>query len=886
MNTEQKGIVPIAIEEELRQSYLDYAMSVIISRALPDVRDGLKPVQRRILFAMMEDGFEHSKPHKKSARVVGQVIYKYHPHGTEPIYGALVRLAQDFSMRDCLVDGHGNFGSMDGDKAAAMRYTEVRLTALAEHLLKDYDKNTIDFQPNYDNSFQLPSVLPASFPNLLINGASGIAVGVATNIPPHNLGEVMEACCALLDDPQRTDLFDIIKGPDFPTKGMILGKKGIHEAYSTGRGKFTMRGRAHFEEFREGRTAIIVTEIPYQVNKADLVQRIAELVNNKDIEGISDLRDESNIRGVRIVIELKRDAAPHVVLNRLYGMTSLQTSFSVNMIALDKGRPVQMNLAEVLQKFLSFRLEVVTRRTQFFLRKAQERAQILIALSIAVRFIDEVIAMIRQSQDAAQALCQLTRRQWHLEESLLVYLRAWQNNDNISHTYHLTDSQAKAILALRLQRLTQMEQGKLDQELKECHESILSLSALLASPTQMNALMKKEFLAIKEQFSTPRLTSIEKDLSGLTDEDLIECEDMVVTVSVKGYIKRVPLSTYRSQKRGGRGKSAMSTRDEDEVSQIFISDTHTPLLVFTSMGKAYQMKVYELPVGSANARGKPLVSLFPVTESESIATLLPLPKDKKYEYMVFATSRGHVRKNAISDFLNIRSNGKIAMKLGQSEKLVSVGLANDDHDILLSSYNGKSIRFSVASLRQFSSRSSTGVKGIHLKPNDRVVAMNVLRSNTYPDDMIDAYRNKQYQDTDAAPQEQEQILSKEQFQDIGAQEEFLLSISEGGFGKRTSSYAYRCSANRGGHGVASMDITVRTGSVVNVIPVHDDDHVLLLTDKGQLLRCPVSDIRISGRKTKGVKLFRLQKEELITSIAVLPPEQGEPETVTEDDSGL
>jgi DNA gyrase subunit A len=875
LSTEKPNIVPICIEEELRQSYLDYAMSVIVSRALPDVRDGLKPVQRRILFAMMEDGFEHNKPHKKSARVVGQVIYKYHPHGTDPIYGALVRLAQDFSMRDRLVDGHGNFGSMDGDEAAAMRYTEVRLTALTEHLLKDYDKDTVDFQPNYDNSFQIPCVLPAAFPNLLVNGASGIAVGVATNIPPHNLGEVMEACCALLKNPEIDDFSSIIKGPDFPTKGIILGTKGVQEAYRTGRGKFTLRGRSHFEEFREGRTAIIITEIPYQVNKADLVQRIAELVNNKDIEGISDLRDESNRVGVRIVIELKRDAVPHVVLNRLYGMTALQTSFSVNMIALDKGRPVQMDLGDVLRKFLSFRLDVVTRRTQFFLRKAHERAQILMALSIAVRFIDEVIAMIRQSADSAEALEKLTARSWTLGEDLLFYVRTWEENGNVSAIYTLTEHQAKAILALRLQRLTQMEQGKLDEELKECHEEILSLSALLASPDKMKALMEKEFLAIKEQFSTPRMTSIEQDTSHLTDEDLIECEDMVVTISLKGYIKRVPLSAYRSQQRGGRGKTAMSTRDEDEVSQIFVADTHTPLLVFTSLGKAYQIKVHELPLGSATARGKPLISLFPVSENESVATLLPLPKAEDLPpYILFATSSGHIRKNALSDFLDIRSNGKIAMKLAPEENLIAVRLATDTNDVLLSSYAGKSIRFSVQSLRQFSGRSSTGVRGINLKIDDRVVAMNVIDSNQYSQEMIETYRSQKYRDDETSEAINRNNLSKDDFQKIANNEEFLLSISQGGFGKRTSSYAYRCS-HRGGQGIATMDITSRTGPIVNVIPVDAKDHILLLTDRGQLLRCPVSGIRISGRKTKGVKLFRLQDGEHVVSVAILPPEEDE-----------
>lgn len=882
-------IIPVSIEEELKTSYLDYAMSVIISRALPDVRDGLKPVQRRILYAMGEDGFESSKPHKKSARVVGQVIYKYHPHGNDAIYGALVRLAQDFSMRVCLVDGHGNFGSMDGDKAAAMRYTEVRLSPISDFLLADYEKDTVDFQPNYDNTFQIPVVLPAAFPNLLVNGASGIAVGMATNIPPHNLGEIMEACCALIDDPEREDLSEYITGPDFPTGGIIFGDKGFKEGYLTGRGSFMIRGRVEFEEVRKDRQAIIIKEMPYQVNKADLVQRIAELVNAKDLEGISDLRDESDRTGVRVVIELKRDAIPEVVLNRLYNMTALQTSFGMNMLALNKGRPIQMNLHDILKAFLEFRQEVVTRRTQFYLRKARERAHILLGLSIAVRYIDQAITLIKSSGDTQEALQALLSQEWPLDSMLSSYLaELGQGHMAQDASYRLSHEQAKAILSLRLQRLTGMELDKLGQELKECHTEILGLLGLLASPSQMNQLIKDEFIQIKTRFATPRLTSVEKGSSSMTDEDLIQCEDMVVTVSLKGYIKRVPLTTYRSQKRGGRGRSAMDTREEDEVEQVFVADTHTILLFFTSLGQAYQLKVHELPLGSATSRGKPLISLFPLEQGEVLATLLPLPRGVQASHVVFATSSGDVRKNALQDFLDIRSNGKIAMKLSDGERLIAVCLAHAGQDVLLSSRNGKSIRFSVNDLRQFTGRTSTGVRGILLKNQDEVVSMSIIESLHYSQTQIEAYRHKSHPIEDDASEvlspDLSQGLTPDLAEEMKTHEQFLLSISQRGFGKRSSAYAYRC-ANRGGQGVATMDVTTRTGPIVNALPVHETDHILLLTDQGQLLRCPVKDIRISGRKTQGVKLFRLQADERIVSVALFPGEDVEPLMLQEEGMG-
>jgi DNA gyrase subunit A len=880
---ENQDIVPVSIEEEVTKSYLDYAVSVIVSRALPDVRDGLKPVHRRILYTMGEEGFESSKPHKKSARVVGQVMSKYHPHGDTAIYGALVRMAQSFATRSLLIDGHGNFGSMDGDKAAAMRYTEVRLAALAEHILMDYDKETVDFEDNYDNTLKVPVVLPTRFPNLLINGATGIAVGMATNIPPHNLGEVLDACCALVDQPDLQDLSAYIKGPDLPTGGLILGDKGFLEGYRTGRGSFLMRARAHFEEVRKDRDAIIVTEIPYQVNKADLVQRIAELVNAKELEGISDLRDESDRHGVRIVIELKRDAVGEVVLNRLYTMTSLQTSFGMNMLALHNGRPVQMGIYEMLTAFVNFRYEVVTRRTQYFLRKTRERAHILLGLSAAVQHIDEIIALIKASKDSADALQALLAQPWPLSGVLAHYLKELGQTDTTALDYRLSPEQAKAILALRLQRLTGMEMDKLSADLHACHQEIIQLLELLATPEKMRSLIKQEFTEIKAKFSTPRLTTIAQDTSHLSDEDLIQCEDMVVTVSLKGYIKRVPLSTYRSQRRGGRGRSAMDTRDEDEVAQIFIADTHTVLLVFTSMGQAYQLKVHELPLGSATSRGKPLISLFPLEQGEALATLLPLPRDCKVPYIVFSTSAGDVRKNALADFLDIRANGKIAMKLEGQERLISVCLASDDQDILLSSRRGKSIRFSVGDLRQFTGRTSTGVRGMSLKDGDEIVSMSVIQSLPYSQSQIETYRHKSQQgegEIDGLPFDQG--LTPELMAEMVQNEQFLLSISERGFGKRSSAYAYRC-ANRGGQGVATMDVTVRTGLIVNALPVQSKDHILLLTDQGQLLRCPVGDVRISGRKTQGVKLFRLQPDERIVSVAIFPSEDLDVTQLNADD---
>ena len=876
-----EDIIVVPIEEEVKNSYLDYAMSVIISRALPDVRDGLKPVHRRILYSMIETGFSHDKPHKKCAHVVGDVIAKYHPHGTDPVYGAMARLAQPFSMRTCLVDGRGNFGSVDGDRPAAMRYTEARLSSVASFILEDYDKKTVDFQPNYDGTHQMPMVLPARFPNLLVNGASGIAVGMATNIPCHNLGEVIDACCLLIDCPKIgwEELATVVKGPDFPTGGVILGSKGIKDAYRTGKGSFIVRGTTTIEPFAKDREAIIINSLPYQTNKSDMVEHIARLVNNKEIEGISEIRDESDRHGIRVVIELKRDAVAQIVLNHLYSMTALQSSFAANMLALNRGRPVQMSLKEILQAFIDFRKEVIVRRTQFYLYKSRQRAHILMGLLMAVTRIDEVIALIKSSANSAQALEKLIKHSWGQQSILKAYLdileeKQKQNLDD----YFLSEAQAQAILDLKLHRLTNMEQGKLVADLESLKAEILNHLKLLASDQEIFNLMKKELLEVKNAVKMPRLTQLEEEAGPHCDEDFIVCEEMVVTVSVSGYIKRTPLDTYRSQKRGGRGRHAMSVKQEDPISQVFVADTHTILLFFTSRGRAYQMKVYELPLGTTGGRGKPLVTFFPLEEGETLATLIPLPKslDQGPGHILFATSHGNVRKNALTDFLSIRSNGKNAIRLSDGEFLIGVQLSDEKQNVLLSTRLGKSIRFSVNDLRQFSGRDSTGVRGMNLKDGDCVVSMSLLRAVPWNQEEIDSYMR--YKAQQRRTEEELSLTHVEpepaHLAQMEEEEEFILCVTDKGFGKRTSAYNYR-QIRRGGSGVDTMELTLRTGHIVNALPVKSNDQILLMTNQGQLLRCPVDDIRISGRKTQGVRVFRLEPEEHIVSLAVLPWQEGE-----------
>lgn len=874
-------IVLVSLEDEMRRSYLDYAMSVIVSRALPDVRDGLKPVHRRILYAMNEANFDYNKPYRKSARVTGEVMGKYHPHGNAPIYEAMVRMAQDFSMRLPLIDGQGNFGSMDGDPPAAERYTEARLARVARYLLDDIDKDTVDFRPNYDESTVEPVVLPARFPNLLVNGAGGIAVGMATNLPPHNLKEVIEATCLLIDQPDigGEGLMQVIPGPDFPTGGIILGRQGCYNAAHTGRGSVVMRGKTHVEEIRKERQAIIVTEIPYQVNKARMIERMAEIVKDKIVEGIADLRDESDRDGVRVVVELKRDASPEVVLNQLYRHTPLQTSFGVNALALDRGQPRLMTLKEMLQAFIDFREEVIVRRVRFELAKARSRAHIVIGLGVAVAHIDEVITLIKTSPDPHRARERLMERAWPAKDILsLLELVAESDTLVIDETYRLTEIQAKAILELRLHRLTGLERDKIQEELNGLMTEIQEYLSILADRARILAIMKDELMEISEAFGTPRRTQIEDSYGSVEVEDLIECEEMVVTVSQKGYIKRVPLGAYRSQRRGGKGRSAMSTREQDFVSDLFVADTHTPVLFFTNLGIAFVLKVYRLPLSSPQSLGKAIINILPLEQGETISTILPLPKtaeEQKGYSIVFVTSKGNVRRNALEDFLNIKANGKIAMKLEEGETLVGVKLCRKGQDIMLATRLGKCIRFEIDDLRIFASRNSTGVRGIKLADNDEVISISVLDHASFSIEERDAYlkisRARRGQEGDEAEESNlsNVNLPPERYAQLEQQEQFILTVTDRGYGKRTSAYEYRV-IGRGGQGIANMELTPKNGFIVGTFVIEADDHLMMVTNGGQMIRCPVYDVRIAGRKTQGVTLFRVPSTERVVSVARIP----------------
>jgi DNA gyrase subunit A len=884
---------PISIESEMKKSYLDYAMSVIVSRAIPDVRDGLKPVHRRILFGMLEIGSEWNKPYKKSARIVGDVMGKYHPHGDSAIYDALVRMAQPFSMRLPLVDGQGNFGSMDGDPAAAMRYTESRLAKAAQHLLTDIDKNTVNYQENYDGNEREPVVLPAEFPNLLVNGAGGIAVGMATNIPPHNLGELIDGCCLLIDNPEATleELIGCVPAPDFPTGGIILGRGGSISGLSTGRGSVIIRAKTEFEEMNNGRQAIIVTEMPYQVNKAKLVERIAELVREKRIEGIADMRDESDKQGVRVVVEIKKDAMPEVVLNQLYSFTPLQTSFGVNMLALDHGRPRVMNLKDILQAFLAFREEVITRRTQFLLTKVRDRAHILIGLAIAVANIDEVIKVIRAAKDPNEAREELMRRDWNGEDvRALIELVQDRGNVIAAGRIRFTEIQARAILELRLQRLTGLEQEKINGELQELAADIQEYLSLLADRGKLMQMLRDELVKIQTEFATPRRTEIQVSEFEHDIEDLIQREDMVVTVTQNGYIKRVPLDTYRAQKRGGKGRSGMSTRDEDITTEVFVANTHTPVLFFSSNGKVYKLKVYKLPLATPQSKGKALVNIFPLEQGETIQSFMPLPEDEsKWDEMhiMFATSKGNVRRNDLSDFHNVMSNGKIAMKLEEEgENLIGVRVCSEEQQVLLAARSGKCIRFPVTAIRVFKSRSSTGVRGMRLASDDTVVSMAILDSAAFSVEERTAYLKVapwKRSDEEGAEAETETViemvedsaeeaaggtaavtLSPERITEMAMQEQFLLTLTENGFGKRSSAYEYRVT-NRGGSGITNIITNARNGKVVASMPVLQTDQIMLMTNSGKLIRCPVHDVRVAGRNTQGVTIFRTDKSEKVVS---------------------
>jgi DNA gyrase subunit A len=887
---------PVSIAEEMKRSYLDYAMSVIVARALPDVRDGLKPVHRRILYAMHESGLLPDRKYAKSARTVGEVMGKYHPHGDTAIYDALVRMAQDFSMRVPLIDGQGNFGSVDGDPPAAMRYTESRLARPALALLEDIDKDTVDFQPNYDENEREPVVLPARFPNLLVNGAGGIAVGMATNIPPHNLGEVIDACVALIDDPALSidDLNAIIPGPDFPTGGIILGRAGIRGAYHLGRGSIVMRGKASIETIRKEREAIIITEIPYQVNKATMVEKIGELVREKKIDGIADLRDESDRDGYRVVVELKRDAVPDVVLNQLYRFTTLQSTFGANMVALDGGRPLVMNLKDMLQAFVAFREEVVSRRTKYLLRKARDRAHILVGLAIAVANIDEVIRIIRGSPTPEVAREALMERDWPAATvaSLMALIDDPRHRVSEAGMARLSNEQARAILDLRLQRLTALGRDEIAAELDTLAAEITDYLDILRSRARIQSIVKSEFSEIKEKFATPRRTVIVDREGEVEDEDLIQREDMVVTVSHHGYVKRVPLSTYRAQKRGGKGRAGMQTRDEDFVSRLFVASTHAPLLFFSSRGQVYKEKVWRLPLAAPQARGKALINILPLEQGERITTIMALPEDEATWGaldVMFATTRGSVRRNKLSDFVEVRRSGMIAMKLDDGEAIVDVQICGEGDDVMLTSEGGHCIRFPVADVRVFQGRTSMGVRGIALEAGNKVISLTILRHVDVSADERATYlkranavrrgTNGDTADEGAAePEEGSDAieLGEQRYVELSAAEQFVLTVTEKGFGKRTSSYEYR-TTGRGGKGVVAMEVNERNGRIVASFPVEESDHIMLVTDGGQLIRCPVDGIRIVGRRTQGVIVFNTADGERVVSVERLTEENGETE---------
>lgn len=866
-------------------------MSVIVSRALPDVRDGLKPVHRRILFSMHENGYDWNKPYRKSARVVGDVIGKYHPHGDQAVYDALVRMAQDFSMRLPLVDGQGNFGSVDGDMPAAMRYTEVRLAKPAHSLLADIDKDTVDFQPNYDNSEREPVVLPARFPNLLVNGAGGIAVGMATNIPPHNLGEIIDGTIALIDNPDISieDLIEIIPGPDFPTGGIILGRAGIRAAYHLGRGSVIMRGRARVETVRSGREAIIVSEIPYQVNKASMVEKIADLVREKRIEGIAEVRDESDREGFRVVVEVKRDAVAEVVLNQLYRFTQLQSSFGANMVALNGGKPMILNLKEMLQAFVAFREEVISRRTKFLLNKARDRAHVLVGLAIAVANIDEVIALIRNAPDPATAREQLMARHWpaHDMAPLIALIDDPRHGIAEDGTYRLSEEQARAILDLRLQRLTALGRDEIAEELNKLAREIEDYLAILRSRERMLSIIKTELAEIKAEFATPRKTEI-LDLDGeVEDEDLIQREDMVVTVTHAGWIKRVPLSTYRAQRRGGKGRSGMTTKDEDFVTRLFVANTHSPILFFSTRGQVYKTKVWRLPLAAPQARGKALVNLLPLEAGESITSMLILPENEEdwgALDVVFATTKGTVRRNKLSDFTQINRNGKRAMILDDGEGIVGVETCTEADDVLLTTAAGQCIRFSIDDVRVFKGRDSMGVRGIQLPEGDKVISLAVLRHVEATADERAAYLKMSRSVTgedmgaDASDADEEATadtgISPERYTQMSAAEQYVLTISENGYGKRSSSYEYRIT-NRGGKGIVAMAVNERNGRLVASFPVESGDQIMLVTNGGQLIRCPVDGIRIVGRGSQGVTVFNTADGEAVVSVERVREDEGD-----------
>ncbi len=869
-SAEPSEIERIDIVDEMRSSYLDYAMSVIVSRALPDVRDGLKPVHRRILFASQEGGFVAGRPYRKSAKIVGDVMGTYHPHGDSAIYDALARMTQDWSMRVPLIDGQGNFGSMDPDPPASMRYTEARLAKVANSLLDDLDKDTVDFTPNYDGSRDEPQVLPARFPNLLVNGAGGIAVGMATNIPPHNLGEVIDACLAWIDNPmiELEDLMKIVPGPDFPTAPLILGQAGVRNAYSTGRGSIIMRARHKIEEGRGDRRSIVLTSIPFQLGKNSLVEKLAEAAKDKRIEGVSDIRDESNREGVRVVIDLKRDATPDVVLNQIWRHSPAQSSFPANMLAIRGGRPEVLPLKEIIEAFVRFREQVITRRTKFELAKARDRAHILLGLVVAVTNMDEVVRIIRSSASPAEARAALIARQWPIAE-IAPYIRLVEaiEAEIEGDSYTLSDIQVRAILDLRLHRLTALGRDEIGNELKALAANIEEYLAILADRAKLYEVLRAELIAVKDEFATPRLSEIAPAADGIDDEDLIEREDMVVTVTLQGYIKRTPLDAFRAQARGGKGRSGMATKDEDAVTSMFVTSTHTPVLFFSTHGKVYRQKVWRLPEGGPATRGRPMVNLLPLAQGETIQTVLPLPEDEDTWadlHVMFATANGTVRRNSMDAFTNIPSNGKIAMRFdeGSDDRLIGVALLTEGDDVLLATRQGKAIRFAATDVREFQSRTSTGVRGMTLREGDEVISLSILGGFDATTEERDEYlRAAPWKGNEAQP-----TLSPERMQQFAEAEQFILTVCANGFGKLSSAYEYR-RTGRGGQGITNIDNIGRNGPVVASFPATKGDQLMLVTDQAKLIRMPLDSLRVIGRGSAGVRLFNVDDNEHVVSAA-------------------
>ncbi len=870
----EDGISSINIVDEMKTSYLDYAMSVIVSRALPDVRDGLKPVHRRILYSAFESGYVAGRPYRKSARIVGDVMGKYHPHGDSSIYEALARMTQDWSMSVPLVDGQGNFGSMDPDPPAAMRYTESRLAKVANTLLGDLDKDTVDFQPNYDGSESEPTVLPARYPNLLVNGAGGIAVGMATNIPPHNLGEVINATLATIDNPEISldDLMAIIPGPDFPTGAMMLGQGGARLAYATGRGSIMMRSTYVIEEGRNDRQSIVLTAIPFQVGKSGLVEKIAEAARDKRIEGVADIRDESNREGVRVVIELKRDATAEVVLNQLWRHTPAQSSFPANMLAIRGGRPEMMGLKTILEAFIAFREEVITRRCKFELAKARDRAHILLGLVVAVSNLDEVVRIIRGSSSPAAARDALLAREWPIGD-IAPYIRLVEAIDgemDDSSTYRLSEVQVKAILDLRLHRLTALGRDDIGNELKELASEIEGLLEILADREKLYAVMREELIAVRDEFAKPRRTLLAPAADGIDDEDLIEREEMVVTVTLDGYIKRTPLDTFRAQRRGGKGRAGMATKDEDVITELFVTSTHTPVLFFSTLGKVYRMKVWRLPEGGPATRGRPMINLLPLGKDETISTVLPLPEDETEWgklHVMFATAKGSVRRNSMDAFTNVPSNGKIAMKFegeDEDDRLIGVALLDESDDVLLATRQGKAIRFAGDDVREFQSRNSTGVRGMRLAAGDEVISLSILHRVGTSGDEREAYLR-------AAPwkdNENEPTLDGERMAELAAREQFILTVCANGYGKLSSAYEYR-RTGRGGQGITNIDNIARNGLVVASFPATKGHQLMLVTDQAKLIRMGLDSMRVIGRGSAGVRLFDVANNEHVVSAALI-----------------